>query len=302
MKKFSGIILAAVLGCIMLSGCDKNNDSIPSEILGSDVSQMSEIAAFPAESCGVKLTKAVERAVSLSPAVTEIICELGFADVLVGVSDYCDYPESMSAPKMGSSENPNLDEIIRLMPDAVFTISPLSERETYLLQQAKIAVLDIPNAATVQGYAEMYSEIAAAFYGKETVGEKGGRKSDEIGSNARKSLEKAAEGIKLGTFVYVTGKLTIAGEDTIESAVLGLAGSNAYTGSGFISGESYTGETPAYIIADNTLSIAALKGNAAVKAMIDDGAEMCFVTSQYFERPSARTAEVFAEIREGIDG
>lgn len=302
MKKFSGIFMAAVLGCAILSGCDKDKDSIPSEILGSDVSQMSEIAPFPAESCGVKLTKAVERVVSLSPAATEIICELGFSDRLVGVSDYCDYPESISAPKMGSSENPNLDEIIRLMPDAVFTISPLSERESYLLKQAKIAVLDIPYATTVQGYAEMYSEIAAAFYGKETVGEKGGRKSDEIGTNARKTLEKAAEGINLDTFVYVTEKLTIAGEDTIESAVLGLAGSNACAGSGYILGESYNGETPAYIIADNTLSTAALKGNAAIKAMIDGGAKVCFATSQYFERPSARTAEVFAEIREGIDG
>lgn len=300
MKKFFGILMAAALCCATLSGCDKGKESVPSEIPGSDVSQTMEIAAFPAQSCGVKLTKAVERAVSLSPAATEIICELGFEDRLVGVSDYCDYPMSISAPQMGSSENPKLEEIMRLMPDAVFTISPLSERETYLLQQAKIAVLDIPNASTVQGYAEMYSEIAAAFYGKETVGEKGGRRSDEIGANARKALEKAAEGIELGTFVYVTEKLTIAGADTIESAVLGLAGVNVCAGSGYI--ESYTGETPAYIIADNALSAAALKGDAAIKAMLDDGAKVCFVTSRYFERLTSRTAEVFGEIREGTAG
>ncbi len=300
MKKFPLIVIAGLLSCSLLSGCDKENDSIPSDIIGSDSLQTEEVSAFPVEICGVKLTKAVERAVSLSPAATEIICELGFAEKLVGVSDYCDYPEGISAPKLGSPENPDLQKIMRLMPDAVFTISPLSERETYLLQQAKIAVLDITNAVTVDGYAGMYSEIAAAFYGKEEVGDKGGRKSDEIGDNARKSLEKAAEGIELGTFVYVTEKLTIAGADTFESAVLGLAGSNACTDSGFIPGEDYSGEMPEYIIADSTLSSAKLKGNAKIKAMISSGAEVCFVTSQYFERPSARTAEVFGEIRKEL--
>lgn len=302
MKKFPLIVITGLLCCSLLSGCNRENNAIPSEIVGSDTSHTEEISVFPVETCGVKLTKAVERAVSLSPAATEIICELGFADKLIGVSDYCDYPESLSAPKLGSPENPDLEEIMRLMPDAVFTISPLSERETYLLQQAKIAVLDIPNAATIEGYAEMYSEIAAAFYGKETVDEKGGRRSDEIGVNARKSLEKAAEGLNLGSFVYVTGKLTIAGENTIESAVLGLAGSNACTGGGYISGENYSGETPAYIIADSSLSTAKLKGDAKIKAMINSGAKVCFVTSQYFERPSARTAEVFGEIRSEIAG
>ncbi len=301
MKKFPLIVISGLLCCSLLSGCDKENDSIPSEIIGSDSSQTEEISAFPVETCGVKLTKAVEKAVSLSPAATEIICELGFSDKLVGVSDYCDYPEGISAPKLGSPENPDLEEIMRLMPDAVFTISPLSERETFLLQQAKIAVLDITNAATVEGYAGMYSEIAAAFYGKETVGDKGGRKSDEIGIKARKSLEKAAEGIELGTFVYVTEKLTIAGSDTFESAVLGLAGSNVCTGSGFITGESYSGEAPAYIIADSALSTAKLKGDAKIKAMIDSGAKVCFVTSRCFERPSARTAAVFEEIRKELE-
>ncbi len=297
MKKFPIIVISGLMCCLLLSGCSKENDSIPSEIIGSDSSQTEEISAFPVETCGVKLTKAVERVVSLSPAATEIICELGFEDKLVGVSDYCDYPEGISAPKLGSPENPDLDQIMRLMPDAVFTISPLSERETYLLQQANIAVLDIPNAATVEDYAKMYSEIAAAFYGKETVGEKGGSKSDEIGANSRKSLEKAAEGLNLGSFVYVTGKLTIAGADTFESAVLDLAGTNACSGSGYIPSDSYSGETPTYIIADSTLSITKLKGDAGINAMIDSGAEVCFVTSQCFERPSARTAEVFEEIR-----
>ncbi len=296
MRKFPLIVISGLLCCSLLSGCNKEDDSIPSEIIGSDVSQTEEISAFPAETCGVKLSKAVGRAVSLSPAATEMICELGFADKLVGVSDYCDYPEGLSAPKLGSPENPDLEEIMRLMPDAVFTISPLSERETYLLQQAKIAVLEIPMPMSMEGYSEMYGEIAAAFYGKETVGEKGDRKSDKIGVDARKALEKTASGVELGTFVYVTEKLTIAGSDTFESAVLGLAGTNACTGSGYIATGDLSGETPAFVIADSALTEEKIKGDAALKAMLNGGAKLRFVSSRCFERPSARTAEVFAEL------
>ncbi len=297
MRKIPLIVISGVLCCSLLSGCDKENNSIPSEIMGSDVSQTEEISAFPAETCGVKLSKAVERAVSLSPAATEIICELGFADKLVGVSDYCDYPESVSAPKLGSPENPDLEEIMRLMPDAVFTISPLSERETYLLQQAKITVLEIPMPMSMEGYSEMYGEIAAAFCGKETVGEKGERRSDKIGADARKALENAANGVELGTFVYVTEKLTIAGSDTFESAVLGLAGTNACTGSGYIAAGDLSGAPPAYVVADSALTEGKIYGDAALKAMLDSGAQLRFVTSRCFERPSARTARVFTELQ-----
>ncbi|MEK0424367.1 MAG: hypothetical protein RJB11_458, partial [Planctomycetota bacterium] len=35
------------------------------------------------------------RIVSLLPSATEIVCELGLADQLVGVSHECDYPDSI---------------------------------------------------------------------------------------------------------------------------------------------------------------------------------------------------------------
>ncbi len=150
---------------------------------------------------------------------------------------------------------------------------------------------------SMEGYSEMYGEIAAAFYGKETVGEKGERKSDKVGVDARKVLEKTASGVELGTFVYVTEKLTIAGSDTFESAVLGLAGSNVCTGSGYIAADDFSGETPAYIVADSALTEGKIYGDAALKAMLNGGAKLRFVTSRCFERPSARTAEVFAELQ-----
>lgn len=302
MKRVNVIILSALLCGFVFAGCDNSESAIPSEIIGSDVPITEKVSAFPIEVCNVQLTKAVERAVSLSPAVTEIITEIGFADKLVGVSDYCDYPENISAVKLGSPENPDLEAIMKLMPDAVFTLSPLSERETYLLNQANISVLNVSVPTSIDGYAEMYAEISAAFYGNEMFGEKEERRTDRIAFDARKSLENASEGISFGTFVYVTEKLTIAGADTFESAVLTLVGDNLCTDSGYISSDDFKGDYPKYIIADDELTNNMLRSNETIKSMIDNGAEICFVKSDCFERPTARTADVFLQIAEQTAG
>ena len=297
--------LAAALGgamlvsALLLSGCEKKEESQPSEIFVSGESSQDDETAFPASSCGVILQNPVEKVVSLSPAATEIICELGYKDRLVGISGYCDYPETLSAPTVGTPENPDIDRIIGLAPDAVVTLSALSERETYALNQAGIAVLTAPVPTRMEEYSALYREIAAAFYGRETAdSEKGGEKAVVIGSDARMALEKTAKEVSLGTFVYVTGKLTIAGEDTFESAVLSLAGENVCLDSGYIAREDFKipDLAPDYIIADSSLVYEDITSSGILTSFLNHGSKLRFVSSRCFERPSARTAEVFSEI------
>ena len=80
MKKFLKIpLITAICGVMLLSGCEREDAASPSEIVVSDTEDSeTERPAFPASSCGVTLDKEVEKVVSLSPAVTEIVCELGF--------------------------------------------------------------------------------------------------------------------------------------------------------------------------------------------------------------------------------
>ena len=288
-------VSGALLAVILLSGCSEE-EKLPSEISVSSVTEIEESAPFPALSCGVKLEKAVEKAVSLSPAATEIICEAGFREKLVGVSDYCDYPENLGLPKLGSTENPNLDAIIKLKPDAVFTLSLLSEREIYKLNQAGIKVLMPKTPCNLEEYAALYKEISAAFYGNEqTDSLKGGTKALDEGKRARARLESAAKDVKTESFVYVTEKLTLAGADTFESAVLSLTGENLCKSEGYVPAN---GEQPAYIIASNKLTYDELAADEAFSAMIYNGAKVVFVNSERFERPSARTGEIFAAFSE----
>lgn len=288
------VFCGMVISCF--SACEKKETQTPSEISVTSNGEVELPAPFPAMSCGVKLEKAVEKIVCLSPAATEIICELGFEKNLVGISNYCDYPRDLSVKKVGSAENPDIDAIIDLAPDVVFTLSPISERETYLLNQAGIPVLSPEPPKNLEGYSALYREIAAAFYGKETTdSEKETRKAVEIGSKARLELENAAKSVTLESYIYVTGKLTLAGADTFENAVLSLSGLNLCTESGYVSPEFAT-ETPKYIIVDNSLDESSLFENETINGFVEDGAEVRFVDQRLFERPTARTKEVFSEI------
>lgn len=296
-KIFSVILCGAMLICS--AGCDNKQNSsseVQSEIVVS-AEEMSE-PSFPANCCGVKLEKAVEKAVCLSPAVAEIICELGFKSTLVGISVYCDYPEGLTGKKVGSAENPDIEAIIELKPDAVFTLSPLSERDTYALGEANIAVLAAKPPVDMEGYSVLYREIATAFYGRETTdSEKGELKAVKIASGARSELEKAAKTVDIESFVYVTEKLTIAGSGTFEGAVLSLSGKNLCTETGYAASEKLGDEAPKYIIASDALDTQTLYNDETLYSYVYSGAEVKFVSSAYFERPSARTAKIFEQLK-----
>ncbi|WP_299025976.1 helical backbone metal receptor [uncultured Thermanaerothrix sp.] len=61
------------------------------------------------------------RVVSLVPSITESIVRLGLGDVLVGVTDYCIYPEGLldAYPRVGGTKNVRVAEVIALQPDLI---------------------------------------------------------------------------------------------------------------------------------------------------------------------------------------
>lgn len=287
-------ILPLILCITLLTACSgEPSQSIPEELVVSSVPQTeSETQAkIFAQVCGVKLTREVQTCVSLSPAVTEIIAELKCADRLIGTSTYCDYPEELSAAAFGSAENPDIKGIIGVKPDALLTLSPLSERDIYALEDAGIAVIQLEQPTDIEGYGRLYSDISACFFGSEAAG--------KAAQEAVESLKKAAEKIQLGTFIYVTDKLTAAGTSTLENAFLSLCGNNLAEFEGYASAEEIE-ETPNYIIMSDTLSESDLWADKALSAMLYNGAKHILVTSARFERPSARTAEIYSQIAEQL--
>ncbi|MDA8099867.1 MAG: helical backbone metal receptor [Nitrospiraceae bacterium] len=73
--------------------------------------------------CSVSASEAASgprRIVSLSPSTTEILYAMGLGDRIVGVTNYCDYPEEAKRkPKIGGMSNPSLEAVVTLKPDIV---------------------------------------------------------------------------------------------------------------------------------------------------------------------------------------
>ena len=63
-----------------------------------------------------------QRIVSHVPSITETIFALGLGEKVVGVSDYCDYPEeAKSKPSIGNYFDPSIENIVALDPDLVLS-------------------------------------------------------------------------------------------------------------------------------------------------------------------------------------
>ncbi len=71
----------------------------------------------------VVIDQVPQRIVSFGPSITAILFALGLEEKVVGVSDYCDYPEAAkSKPKVGNAYSPSLERIVELEPDLVLTV------------------------------------------------------------------------------------------------------------------------------------------------------------------------------------
>lgn len=284
-----------LIAAVMLSGCGGETSSTPSEIIvtGGNTSE-AEQGIFPVKlPDGTEIKSEPERIASLSPAATEILAELGYSDRLCAVSRYCDYPDGLPEVTAGSSENPDIDKLTELSPDVVFTMSALAEREIYTLDSAGITVVTLSAPKTLEDFGKLYGTAAEVFSGSAA--------GDSAAEKAVSELKNSASGVELGTFIYVTPKLTAAGSDTFESAVLSLCGRNLCAGAGYAELSEET-EAPQYIIAADSLTEADISGNAVYAGMISSGAEVLFVPAGRFERPSARLSEVFSALSEQLSG
>lgn len=154
--------------------------------------------------------------VSLNPNVTEIICALGCQDNLVGRTDYCNYPESVtSVSSIGSLLDPNIEKIISLEPDVVIASS--------IIDMSVIEILKDANIKAYQFYEE-YNGLEGAFNLIREVAQSIGKeeKANEIIEEQKKTISDIQRSIK----------------DSDKSAVLIIAwgdyGDYAATGDTFI--------------------------------------------------------------------
>jgi iron complex transport system substrate-binding protein len=97
----------------------------------------------------VVFAQAPQRIVSLSPAHTEIFYALGLGDLVVGTDSFSDFPlEAKDKPRVGDAFTLNLEALVALEPDLVYTTweGPVAD-----VEQLDITVLYLFTASDLQG-------------------------------------------------------------------------------------------------------------------------------------------------------
>ena len=111
----------------------------PAIALTDDAGRTVEIAGTP------------QRIISLAPSNTEILFALGLGDKVVGVTDFCNYPEEAKAiEQVGTYFEPNIEKIFSLSPDLVLAVADLPEDVIAKLEELGIPA-PILNPADLEG-------------------------------------------------------------------------------------------------------------------------------------------------------
>ena len=100
------------------------------------------------------LSAAEPKIVSLAPALTELVCQLGKEKNLVGRSSACNYPESVrKLPVAGDFAKPYLETILSLRPTHVFANDLINPNVARTLKSAGVKVL-LKQCRTPEEYME----------------------------------------------------------------------------------------------------------------------------------------------------
>jgi iron complex transport system substrate-binding protein len=166
-----------------------------------------------------------QRIVSTSPSVTEILFALGLGPQVVGVSNYCEYPEEVNRlPRVGSYLRPDPESIARLHPDLVI-VHKLPNGLT-----GRLAALQIPFAEVDRGtLQDTYSEIRQ-------IGKAAGVEAhaedlvNRIQTRLRQ-IRQQSEGLKSPSVVFVVhhtsgtlSDLVVVGRDSFMNEIIEAAG------------------------------------------------------------------------------
>ena len=260
-----------------------------------DTTAAEEPVPFPVTVNGLTVDASPQTVISLSPSITEILCEMGYEKRLIGKSNYCNYPESIKAlQSFGSGASPDIQAIIDKNPDIVISATTIATKDVMRMKQAGIMTLIIPAPISLDTFKGVYKAIGLVFEGL--------FEGADYGEEKFTPISKACDNVNVinaGNFVYITENFDIATGDTLESAVLSCFGTNiAKDGTAYGFEKTYLTEfKPDFIFVSDKYTIEELEADEVYGALdaVKNG-NVLFLDNTFFERPSARITKLIGEI------
>jgi ABC-type Fe3+-hydroxamate transport system substrate-binding protein len=129
----------------------------------------------------------LNRIVSLVPSITELVCELGLADQLVGRTGFCIHPKDAlrGIPKVGGTKTVNLKKIRALAPSHVIVNVDENRKETADALSGFVPNLIVTHPLAPLDNLALYRQVGSAF-GRE-------REAEELCSKFESSFRRIEE-------------------------------------------------------------------------------------------------------------
>ena len=161
-RRFSALFLSLVMAAAVAAGCG-GAPAAPAQTRAAtaETKPAPRQTTYPItlkDDAGRTVTIPAEpkRVVSVAPSNTELVFALGKQSVLVGRSDYDDYPADVKKiPSIGGFEPPNYEKIVGAQPDLLLLIGGSEEARNKLTGDYKlnVFVLDPKN------FDDLYADI-----------------------------------------------------------------------------------------------------------------------------------------------
>ena len=287
LKRILPVFLCAAL---LLCACaEEISPPLVSEPVVTDAPPVKE--PYPVSFDNETFDSAPKSVASLSPALTEMLFDIGAGDAVAGVSDYCDYPSAAEdIAKIGSPANPDIGAITEIAPELLLIQSPISETDLITLRRAGIRVLRFETPKSFAMLCEHYIKLTMVFRGAADF-------QDAAAETLLRIDSQMTEANDLGifrTFVVVEGEaddgLLLSPRDTICSDMLSVFGQNVWTG-----GQSYTaseketdGLLPDIVFYSDDLDEDDIEKYFPISKLIP-------IDFERFERPTVRLADEIAK-------
>ncbi len=134
----------------------------------------SSTGEYPVRLANITVNSAPEKVVVLSDSIADILVSCGFIKKIEGRSDECTQEEISGVRSVGSKNSPDIDAILDIAPDIIFTDSDMPRERISSLRDTGITVITFVPATTMNGISELFGNIGAVM-----AGEKTGRKIGE---------------------------------------------------------------------------------------------------------------------------
>ncbi|PIB42713.1 iron-hydroxamate ABC transporter substrate-binding protein [Pseudomonas sp. 2822-15] len=244
---------------------------------------------------------AVERVVSLAPSLSEIVVELGAADLLVGVLDGGERPEALAqVPSVGQYGQLNMERLLSLKPDLILlwpgSVGP-AQREQ--LQRLGIPVYVAEPHSLEQLTAQV--QAIAQQLGREAAGRTLAAQLRQRLAELRQRYQRA-EPLRVFYQVWNQPLYTVGGGQIISDALQVCGARNVFADLKLpapqVSVESVLQRNPQLILAGDQAQADAWKAWPQIAAVAQG--RLLVVPDKGLERPSGQMVEAVAKLCELI--